>query len=121
MPGADEWLFAAKTFAAAILAVCSGASIGLDRDYWAMTTAYIVVHPLSGALRSKALYRLLGTLIGTAATVALVPKLVSVPELLRLALALWIGPCLYLALLDRMPRSYVLMLAGYAAAPRWAQ
>jgi uncharacterized membrane protein YccC len=121
MPGADEWLFAAKIFAAAMLAVCNAPSIGLDRDYWVMTTVYIIAHPLSGALRPKALYRLLGTLIGTAATVALVPNSVGAPDLLRLALALWIGSCLYLALLDHTPRSYVLMLAGYTAPPRWAQ
>jgi uncharacterized membrane protein YccC len=35
--------------------------------------------------------------------------------LLCLALALWIGLCLYLSLLDRSPRAYLFMLAGYTA------
>jgi hypothetical protein len=30
--------------------------------------------------------------------------------------SLWVGLCLYFSLLDRTPRSYVLMLAGYTAA-----
>ena len=45
----------------------------------------------------------------------LVPNLVDAPELLSAALALWTGLCLYIALLDRTPRSYLFMLAGYTA------
>ena len=115
-PGVDEWLFAVKTFAAAMLAVYVALIIGLDRPYWAMATVYIVSQPLTGTLRSKALFRLLGTLIGATATVVLVPNLVDMPEWLCAALALWTGLCLYISLLDRTPRSYVFMLAGYSAA-----
>jgi uncharacterized membrane protein YccC len=115
-PGVNEWLFAVKTFAAALLALYIAMSIGLDRPYWAMATVYIVSQPLTGSLRSKAAYRLVGTLIGAAATVVLVPNLVDAPELLSAALAVWTGVCLYLALLDRTPRSYLFMLAGYTAA-----
>jgi uncharacterized membrane protein YccC len=46
----------------------------------------------------------------------LVPNLVNAPELLSLAIALWVGTCLYLALIDGTPRSYVFMLAGYTVA-----
>ena len=115
-PGAGEWLFSVKTFIAAMLAVYIALAIGLDRPYWAMATVYIVSQPLTGALRSKALYRLLGTIIGAAATIVLVPNLVDAPELLCAALALWTGFCLYIAQLDRTPRSYVFLLAGYTAA-----
>jgi uncharacterized membrane protein YccC len=109
-------LFALNTFAAAMLALYIGFALGMAQPYWAMTTAYIVSHPLSGAVRSKAVYRILGTLLGAAAAVALVPVLVASPILLSLALALWVGGCLTVSLLDRTPRSYVLMLAGYTAA-----
>ncbi|MBQ1541015.1 MAG: FUSC family protein [Caulobacteraceae bacterium] len=109
-------LFSANSFAAAMLALFIGFSLGLPRPYWAMTTAYIVSQPLSGAVRSKAVYRVAGTLLGAAATVALVPNLVNSPLLLSLALAIWVGGCLAVSLLDRTPRSYVLMLAGYTAA-----
>jgi uncharacterized membrane protein YccC len=115
-PGVNEWLFAVKTFASATLALYLAMSIGLDRPYWAMATVYIVSQPLTGSLRSKAAFRLIGTLIGATATVVLVPNLVDAPELLSVALALWTGGCLYLALLDRTPRSYLFMLAGYTAA-----
>jgi len=113
-PGA--WLFSVNTFAAAMLALGIGFALGLPRPYWAMTTAYIVSQPLSGAVRSKALYRVLGTILGAAAAVAMVPNLANAPVLLSLALALWVGGCLTVSLLDRTPRSYLLMLAGYTAA-----
>jgi uncharacterized membrane protein YccC len=115
-PDVNQWLFAVKTFAAAMLALYIAMSIGLDRPYWAMATVYIVSQPLIGSLRSKAIFRLVGTAIGAAATVVLVPNLIDAPELLSAALALWTGGCLYIALLDRTPRSYTFVLAGYTAA-----
>jgi uncharacterized membrane protein YccC len=115
-PALRDWTFAIKTFLAAMLALYIAFSLGLERPYWAMASAYIAAQPLSGATRSKAVFRLFGTIIGAAAAVALVPPLVDTPELLSLALALWVAACLYVALLDRTPRSYAGMLAGYTAA-----
>jgi uncharacterized membrane protein YccC len=111
-----ELLFSVKSFAAAMLAVYISMRIGLPRPFWAMMTAYIVAQPFAGPTRSKGLYRAGGTILGAAATTFLVPRLVNSPELLSLALALWIGACLYFSLLDRTPRSYMLMLAGYTVA-----
>jgi uncharacterized membrane protein YccC len=115
MPKPDELLFALKTFAGAMTALYVSLWLGLDNPYWAMATAFIVAQPFAGAMRSKALYRFCGTLIGGTAAVVLVPNLVDAPVLLSLAMALWIGLCLYIALLDRSPRSYTFMLAGYTA------
>ena len=116
VPDLDGWLFALRTFAAAMLALAIAFSMGLDRPYWAMASVYIVSQPLSGALRSKGLYRFIGTLVGAAVTIVLVPNLADAPALLSLALALWIGFCLYLAVLDATPRSYAFSLAGYTTA-----
>jgi uncharacterized membrane protein YccC len=116
MPKPDELIFALKTFAGAMAALYLAFYLGLENPYWSMATAYIVSLPLTGAMRSKALYRFIGTLIGGTAAVALVPPLVNAPVLLSLALACWVGLCLYLSLLDRTPRAYTFMLAGYTAA-----
>jgi uncharacterized membrane protein YccC len=116
LPDLEGWLFAGKSFLAALLALAAALAAGLDRPYWAMATVYIVAHPLSGALRSKAVYRMAGTLVGAVVTVALVPNLADAPELLCAAFAIWIGACLYLAVLDRTPRGYAFMLAGYTTA-----
>jgi uncharacterized membrane protein YccC len=112
---ASEALFSIKCFGAAMLALWISMRIGLPRPFWAMMTSYIVAAPFSGPTRSKALYRAGGTILGALATLVLVPQLANAPELLSLAIALWIGACLYVSLLDRTPRSYFLMLAGYTA------
>jgi uncharacterized membrane protein YccC len=111
-----ELLFSGKSFAAAMLAMYLASRAGLPRPFWALMTTYVVAHPLAGAVRSKAVYRFVGTLIGSTATVLLVPALSNAPELLTLVLALWVGLCLCISLFDRTPRSYVFMLAGYTAA-----
>src|SRR5262249_45654932 len=83
---------------------------------WAVTTVYVVAQPLAGAVLSKALYRSLGTLLGSAAAVIFLPAFVNEPLVLSVALALWLGFCVYIAPLDRTPRSYTFLLAGYTAS-----
>jgi uncharacterized membrane protein YccC len=109
-------IFSINSFAAAMLALYIGLSVGLPRPYWAMLTVYLIAQPLSGAVRSKAAYRAIGTLLGAGAAVMLIPNLVDTPVLLCLALALWAGLCLFISLLDRTPRAYMFMLAGYTTA-----
>ncbi|MGU9991205.1 FUSC family protein [Bordetella avium] len=115
-PTLEEALFSLKSFMGAMAALYLSYSIGLPRPFWAMTTAYIVSQPWSGAVRSKAVYRLGGTFFGSAMTVYTVPRLANYPVLMTLVMVLWVGICLYVALLDRTPRSYLFMLAGYTAA-----
>jgi len=114
-PSKGEMLFSLKCFMASMLALYVSLAAGLPRPFWAMMTAYIVASPFSGAVRSKALFRVCGTLIGSTATILMVPRMANAPELLSLALACWVGLCLYVSLLDRTPRSYIFMLAGYTA------
>ena len=111
-----EMLFSAKSFTSSMMAITIAQWAGLPRPFWAMMTAYIVANPLAGAVRSKAVFRFCGTLLGCTATLLMVPALSSAPELLAIALALWVAVCLYVSLLDRTPRAYVFMLAGYTAA-----
>src|SRR5215469_4089394 len=116
LPSWHDWIFSLKTFVSAMLALWIALRMGLDRPYWAMATAYIVAQPLTGAMRSKAAYRLCGTLLGAVATIVLIPNLVDAPVLLIAALSLWVGGCIYFAVLDRTPRSYLFLLAGYSVA-----
>jgi uncharacterized membrane protein YccC len=116
LPNVRETLFSLKSYLSAIMALYLAYSMGLPRPFWAMTTAYVVAQPWSGAVRSKALYRLVGTFAGSAATVYLVPRLSNSPVVMTAAMVLWVGACLYMSVLDRTPRSYLFMLAGYTAA-----
>ncbi len=109
-------LFSANSFVAAMLALYVSVALGFERPFWAMATVYIVSQPLAGTVRSKAVFRFGGTLIGATATVLIVPPLANAPILLTLAMALWVCACQFLSLLDRTPRSYLFMLAGYTAA-----
>ena len=116
LPNVRETIFSLKSYLSAIMALYLAYSIGLPRPFWAMTTAYVVAQPWSGAVRSKALYRLVGTFVGSAATVYMVPRLSNSPVIMTAAMVLWVGGCLYMSVLDRTPRSYLFMLAGYTAA-----
>lgn len=113
--GLPAALFSVKCLAAAMLALFLAYSIGLERPYWAFLTSYIVAQPLAGAVISKALFRVVGTLVGATFAVAIVPPLVNAPELLSLAMASWLALCVFVSLLDRTPRSYMFVLAGYTA------
>jgi uncharacterized membrane protein YccC len=115
-PTLQEALFSVKSFAASMLALYVSMRIGLPRPFWALMTAYIVSAPFAGPTRSKGIYRCAGTLVGALGAILLVPNLVNSPELLSLGIALWVAVCLYISLLDRTPRSYVVMLAGYTCA-----
>jgi uncharacterized membrane protein YccC len=114
-PDAEAALFSLKSFAAAIIAYYVSLRIGFSQPVWAFTTVFLVSQPLSGQVVSKALYRILGTALGGAAAVLFVPAFVNEPLVLSFVLALWLGLCVYMAVLDRTPRSYVFLLAGYTA------
>ena len=109
-------VFSVNCFAAAVLALLIGFGLDLPRPYWSVLTVYFVSQPLAGAVRSKSVYRVLGTLLGAVFVVWVLPPLVNQPLLLSTVVALWVGLCLGTSLLDRTPRAYVVMLAGYTAA-----
>jgi len=113
LPRAREWLHSAKTFAAAMLAFYVALAAGLPRPYWALATVYVVSNALTGATRSKGLYRILGTLIGASVAVLVLPLLVDMPLALSLFVSAWTGTLLYLSFLDRLPSNYVYMLSAY--------
>lgn len=113
LPTWRDWLFSVKTFAASMLALYIALSAGLSRPYWAMATVYIVANPLSGATRSKAIFRLCGTVIGASAALFFLPPLVNSPVLFSAVIAIWTGTFLFISFTDRSPRSYMFMLSGY--------
>jgi len=115
VPTREDWLFGLKLLAAVALTAWVALRFDLPRPYWALATVMAVAQPLAGATRSRAAYRLYGTALGAVAGLVMVPNLVQSPELLTLAMATWVGCCLYLSVLDRTPRSYVLMLGGFTA------
>lgn len=113
---AHALLYSVRSFAAAMLAYYVALAIGLERPSWAIITVYIVSQTSVGASLSRSLYRLAGTVAGAGATVLIVPTFVNTPILCSVILAGWIAFCLYLSLLERTPRAYAFVLAGYTAS-----
>src|SRR5580692_92296 len=109
-------IFSVNCYIATMLTMFIAFSLDLKSPGWAMTTVYLTSQPLSGSMRAKAVYRAIGTFIGAAAMVAIVPNLVDAPELTTLAIMLWVALCAFVAQLDRTPRSYMFVLSGYTAA-----
>ncbi len=109
-------IFSVNCYIATILTMFIAFSLDLKSPGWAMTTVYLTSQPISGVMRAKAVYRVIGTLVGGAAMIAIVPNLVNAPELTTAAIILWVTFCLFVALHDRTPRSYMFVLSGYTAA-----
>ena len=109
-------VFSVNCYVASILTLFIAFSLDLKSPGWAMTTVYLTSQPISGAMRAKAFYRVIGTFVGGAMMVAIVPNLVDAPELTTAAIILWVTICLLVALHDRTPRSYMFVLSGYTAA-----
>ncbi|WP_051943609.1 MULTISPECIES: FUSC family protein [Luteibacter] len=114
-PTRFEWLYSGKAFFAGMLAFYLALFLQLPNPYWSFATVYIVSHPLSGATRSKGVYRAIGTAIGAAVALLLVSALAESPMLLVFALGTWMGVSLYLSLGNNTPSAYAFLLASYTA------
>ncbi len=112
----EDSLYSVKCFAAGMLAIYLAFKMGLPKPFWALTTVYVVcAQPFSGIIRSRSLYRMTGTIIAAIAVVIGFPLFFNYRILFLIVIALWVGGCIYLSLMDRTPRSYIFRLAAYTA------
>lgn len=115
-PSRLDLIFACKTFVAGMLALFISFELDLINPMWSIGTVMIIANPYSGMVSSKCVYRLIGTVAGAVIALLLTPHFIHTPWLFTVILSLWVGFALYVSLLDRTPRSYVFMLAGYSTA-----
>lgn len=115
-PSRLDLIFACKTFVAGMLALFISFELDLINPMWSIGTVMIIANPYSGMVSSKCVYRLVGTFAGAIIALLLTPHFINTPWLFTIILSLWVGFALYVSLLDRTPRSYVFMLAGYSTA-----
>ena len=109
----ENALYSVKCFAAGMLAIYLALKMGLPKPFWALTTVYVVsAQPFSGIIRSRSLYRVIGTIIAAIAVVTGFPLFFNYRILFLVIIAVWVGGCIYLSLLDRTPRSYIFRLAA---------
>ena len=109
-------LFGLRLWAAVCLALYVAFWLELDNAYWAGTTAAIVSLPSLGASLRKAWFRMIGTVIGAVAIVALTACFPQQRMGFLLGLALWGAVCAFVATMLRNFASYSAALAGYTAA-----
>ncbi|SAI59652.1 multidrug efflux protein [Bordetella ansorpii] len=98
---------------AALLALTVAYSLELEMPYSAATTVLLVLNPLQGAVIGKGSWRLLGTLVGMVAALALMAAFAQMPWLFVLADGLWLGMCVAAMSLLRHFRAYGAAVAGY--------
>ena len=106
--------FALKAFGASMMALYIAFALDLPHPSWSMLTVFIVAQPLAGMVQSKARTASWGP--SPARSSRSSPR-----RFRRIAGAAHPGPgavgrvCVYATVLDRTPRSYAFMLAGYTA------
>src|SRR3989442_9052142 len=109
-------LFGLRLWASVCLALYVAFWLELDNAYWAGTSAAIVCQPHLGASLRKGWFRMIGTLVGAVAIVALTACFPQDRAAFLLGLALWGAACALVATLLRNFAAYAAAPADYTAA-----
>ena len=108
--------FAFKTTIVAFIALVVAQALGLEHPQWSAMTVWATAQPMREHLLEKGLWRFMGTVSGIIVGVALIFAGQWQPWALVLGLALWVGLCSGIGLLQRGLVAYGTVLAGYSAA-----
>lgn len=106
-------LYATRVFFAIGLALWLAGFLMLENPISAVTTVLIVANPTPGALISKSIWRIAGTLAGTTLGIALMASFPQQPVLFFGGLSLLVGMACCVATLLRFYRAYAAVLTGY--------
>src|SRR5271163_2503781 len=109
-------LFGLRLWASVCLALYVAFWLELDNASWAGTSAALVCQPLLGASLRKGWFRMIGTVVGALAIVALTACFPQNRAGFLLSLALWGGLCALATTLLRNFAAYAAALAGFTAA-----
>lgn len=110
------WIYLFKVLIAAGLTLWLAMRLQLPHPSSAVITVFIVMQPQSGQVFAKSIYRLLGTVAGLIAMLALVALFAQERVPFLICMSVWIGLCTAGAMRYRDMRSYGCVLAGYTAA-----
>lgn len=112
----SAWAFGIRIWLAVVVALAASFWLELEAPSTAAITVAILAAPTRGQALEKACYRLLATLIGVAAAIAITGLFSQARDLLLAAFAGWIGLCVYAAGLLDGNRAYAAVLSGYTVA-----
>lgn len=113
---ASSWAFAFRIWIAVIIALYASFWLQLGVPSSAAITVAILATPTRGQALEKAGFRLIGTVVGVSASIALMGAFAQARDLILVAFAVWIGLCVYVAGLSDGNRSYAAVLSGYTVA-----
>jgi uncharacterized membrane protein YccC len=102
-----------RTAVASILALAIAYALHLDRPYWAAMTVWLVAQPTRGLQLERGVFRVFGTIVGSAAGLAMLRWAPGDAALVAL-MALWIAVCVGAGNWLRHLRGYAAALAGYS-------
>lgn len=116
--------YVARTLSAVAIALWLAAWLQLRNPQSAVTTVLIVANPAVGALVSKSVWRIVGTVLGAVVAVAVFAAFGQAQWLFFTAMAVWVGLCCFASTLLRYFKAYGAVLSGYTlvliAAPAYA-
>lgn len=114
-----------RVLAAIAIALWLAAWLQLRNPQSAVTTVLIVANPSVGAIVSKSVWRIIGTLLGAAVAIAAFSAFGQTPWLFFATAALWVGLCCFASTVLRYFKAYGAVLSGYTlaivAAPTFAE
>jgi uncharacterized membrane protein YccC len=112
----SSWSFAIRIWLATILALFISFWLQLEAPTTAALTVAILAEPTRGQALDKAGFRLLATVVGVTASIAITGLFSQTRDLILAAFALWIGICVFAANLLDGYRAYAAVLSGYTVA-----
>ncbi len=113
---ASSWAFAIRIWLAIVVALYVSFWLELEAPSSAALTVTILALPTRGQVLEKAVFRLIATVLGVAASIAIVGMFVQTEILLLGAFAAWLGICVYTVGLLDGNRAYAAALSGYTLA-----
>ncbi|OAF03493.1 hypothetical protein AYJ54_02955 [Bradyrhizobium centrolobii] len=111
-----SWAFAIRIWIAAIVALYLSFWLQLEAPTTAIITVAIIAEPTRGQALEKAVFRVIATIIGVAASIAITGLFSQTRDLLLIAYAGWMGLCVYVSGLLDGNRAYAAVLSGYTVA-----
>jgi uncharacterized membrane protein YccC len=111
-----SWAFAVRIWLAVVAALYVGFWLELEAASSAAVTVAILALPSRGQVMEKAAFRLIATVVGVAASIAIVGLFVQSGALLIGAFAAWLAICVYAVGLFDGDRAYAAALSGYTVA-----